>query len=79
MDGGLDERTLSAICRQVYSRYPAVDGVRPRITRQEDRGREQFLLLFKTTVRTDDGMRLPLTVRAVSDEKGKILKLSTSR
>ena len=79
MGGRLAPDALQAVCRRVYRKYPAVDGVRPRVTPQEARGKEQFLVQFRTTARLDDGKKLPITVRAVVNDSGKILKLSSSR
>jgi hypothetical protein len=67
---------LAQICQQVYSQFPEVDGVRPT---QQEQANGQTLLLFKATVTAAGGKRMQRTVRAVVNESGKLLKLTTSR
>jgi hypothetical protein len=66
---------LDSICKQVYHQFPQVNGVTPKVTKQE----ENFLLVFSTKVQTADNRSLPVTVRVVADASGKIIKTSTSR
>ncbi len=67
---------LSQVCQQVYSQFPEVDGVRPT---QQEQASGQTLLIFKASVVTAGGKRIQRTVRAVVNENGKVLKLTTSR
>jgi hypothetical protein len=68
-----------AICRRVYSRYPELQGVRPRVKRQRVQDKERFLLRFEKSVSLPDGGTLPAIVRVVANSSGKILKLTSSR
>ena len=78
MGSKLSKKQVEAICRRVYKRYPDLRGVRPRVKAERARD-DRFQLLFKTTVALPDGPSLPITVRAVADEKGRVLKMTSSR
>lgn len=70
---------ISAICREVFKRYPLVEGVKPTVKRQDIRGQERYLLIFRVKEKASDGASIPISVRAVADHKGKIVKMTTSR
>lgn len=72
----MDKSTLAAICKQVYRRFPEMDGRAPRVKAQGD---DQVLLIFSTTVSSANGHSMAKTVRVVAGANGKILKMSESR
>jgi hypothetical protein len=72
----MDHSLLTSICNQVYRKFPETQGKAPKITTRED---GSVLLVFNARVTTADGKSLPRTVRVVADEKGKIIKMTTSR
>ncbi len=72
----MDKKTLTAICNQVYSRFPEVKGCRPRIQSHGETGQ---ILIFKGQATTADGRNIPRVVRVVVDKNGKINKMTTSR
>jgi hypothetical protein len=78
MGSKLSKSQVDAICRRVYKRFPDLKGVRPRVKPERARD-DRFQLLFKTTVALPDGPSLPITVRAIADENGRVLKLTSSR
>ena len=78
MGSRLSKSQIDAICRRVYKRFPDLKGVRPRVKRERARD-DRFQLLFKTTVALPDGPSLSISVRAVADENGRVLKLTSSR
>lgn len=68
------------ISREVSSSFPEMKGVKPSVSSQGERGgREQYLLVYKGTAELPNGKTMPRVVRVVADEKGKILRMSTSR
>jgi len=71
------EKTLvAAICKQVYRRFPQLDGRQPRVKAQGD---DQVLLIFSTKVTSANGHAMEKTVRVVASTGGKIIKMSESR
>lgn len=76
----MDGHLVDLICNQIYRRFPEVDGARPRVQSQPGNGSSQnYLLIFKGSATTADGKKMPRVVRVVADERGKIVKVTTSR
>lgn len=71
----MDTRTLTAVCRKVYQRFPEVRGCSPSV---QDTG-AQVQLVFKGSAVTADGRSMPRVVRVVATQDGKITKVTTSR
>ncbi|MHB0923238.1 MAG: hypothetical protein ACYC6H_11005 [Bellilinea sp.] len=72
----MDAKTISAVCKQVYRKFPEVNGAKPKVKEQAG---ESFLLIFEGTGTTASGATIKRTVRAVVNANGKITKLTTSR
>jgi hypothetical protein len=72
----MDNHALQSICDQIYSRFPEVKGVRPKVSSYTG---TQVLLIFTGKATTADGKSLSRTVRVVASEDGKIGKVTTSR
>ncbi len=81
---------VDAIARQVYRQFPELKGARPAVQRQNPppgaagnnpavTKKERCGLTFKGSGRTPDGRTLARIVRVVADERGRILKTSTSK
>jgi len=77
----MESKTLSVVCSQIYRRFPEMNGIRPKVQTQDlpDQKGQNYLLVFRTTALTANGKSLPRIVRATVDEKGKIIKVTTSR
>lgn len=76
----MEDRFIEAICNQIYRKFPEVDGVRPKIQSQElPESSPNYLLTFKGSATTANGKRMSRIVRVVATEKGKIVKVTTSR
>ena len=77
----MDAKTIETISRQIYRRFPEVNGIHPKVQPQTSTSQSSstYLLIFKGSATTADGKKLPRIVRATVDEHGKILKVSTSR
>lgn len=71
----MESSAIDRVCQSVYRQFPELKGVRPSVRQSE----ANFLLIFSGKVKTADGKTLPRTVRVTANEKGNVLKLSTSR
>jgi len=72
----MDAKTISAVCKQVYAKFPEVNGAKPKVKPQTE---ETFLMIFEGTGTAANGAAIRRTVRAVVTASGKITKLTTSR
>lgn len=72
----MERKTLESICRQIYSRFPEINGCTPKVRAYPQ---EQSLLIFESKGRSADGHPMPRTVRVVINPSGKIAKVTTSR
>jgi hypothetical protein len=79
MGSTLSKSQVDAICKQVYRRFPELRGTRPRVSAEGRNGRERYVLSFKGTVRASDGASLRVSVRAVADANGRVIKMTSSR
>ena len=79
MPDKLTRKQIDGVCRRVYKRFPELQGVRPRVKPHEQNGTGKVVLLFKSKVRTDDGMSLPISVRVIADDRGKVIKMTSTR
>lgn len=77
----MDSKTLAQVIHQVVQKYPEFNGVMPKIRQlQSVNGEEKrFTLTFHLNVLSSNQKRIPKYVRATVSEKGKILRLSSSR
>ena len=76
--------SIQTVCQRVYTRFPNLRGVRPKVERQQLAGSAdptllRYLLVFKTQSIAADGKTMLFAVRVVADAKGNILKLTTTR
>lgn len=71
----MDNHSISLINQEVYRRFPEFKGRKPNI--QKIAG--NTLLLYKMQVHLPDQKTLNRSVRVVVDERGEIIKMSTSR
>lgn len=81
----MDGKVVESICRQIYRRFPEVAGSKPRVqtqplpTKGAEKPSPNYLLIFRGSAKAEDGRSLARTVRVVTDGRGKILKVTTSR
>jgi|GEM_PF-234534 len=84
----MDPNILKTVIAQVHRRFPELAGAQPKVRRQSPPQSSSaaptptFLLMFHSSVSivSGEGKRsLPRWVRVVVSEKGKILKITTSR
>lgn len=72
----MEAKTLSAVSKQIYAKFPEVRGAKPKVTEYGD---NQYLIIFQGMAMSSNGKPIPRTVRAVVNEEGKIIKTTTSR
>ena len=75
----MDEKTLSAICEQVYHRFPEVKGARPKLQPMSKGPVSQHVLIFSGKAMSEGGKSIQRVVRVVVGDNGKIVKMSTSK
>jgi hypothetical protein len=81
----LSSSQIDTISRQIYRQFPEVRDARPMVQNQSGAksagfgGAEQFLLTFRGSGKVPGGQTINRIVRVVADDRGKVLKVSTSR
>lgn len=80
----MDKKIVASINNKVYRRFPELNGKAPKIQSQNTHVKNAhssptYLFIYSGTVRISGNKIMPRLVRVVVNEKGKILKISTSR
>jgi len=81
----LSSSQIDSISRQMYRQFPEIRDARPMIQNQAGAksagvgGTEQFVLTFRGSGQGPGGKVINRIVRVVADDRGKVLKVSTSR
>ncbi len=80
----MDAKLIEAVSEEVYRRFPEVRGKKAKVRKvASPEGRSigkspTYLLIFQGQAVTANQKSLPYVVRAVVDERGKILKITLS-
>jgi hypothetical protein len=72
----MDAAIKKKVEEQIHKKYPEVAGSHAKVS---PRPNDQYLLVFSGKGKTPDGKTINHTIRVVVDEKGKILKTTSSR
>ncbi len=76
----MNRETVTQVSREVSRKFPEMAGVSPTIRPQgESRGEAQYLLVYKGRAQLPGGRSMSRIVRVVCSERGRIVRLSTSR
>jgi hypothetical protein len=77
----MDRDAIARVTKQVARTFPEMSGARPAVKTQTapSGGHEQYLLTFKGKAPLPGGRELTRIVRVVADDRGQILRISTSR
>ena len=76
----MDQSSINKVSRKVAKQFPEMKGIKPAIRRRSGSGKAQhFELTFKGKVEVPGGRSLRRVVRVVADEKGKVIRMSTSK
>jgi hypothetical protein len=88
MGNMMDPNILKAVVAQIHRRFPEFSGCQPRVRLQDVTQpksvavKPTYLLTFHSTAKAQSASgskTLPRWVRVVVSERGKILKVTTSR
>lgn len=72
----MDPKIIAAVNQTIYSQHPYLNGTSPEVTLLENKN---SLLIYRGEVKTDSAFVLPIILRVVVDQNGKIVKITTSR
>jgi hypothetical protein len=79
----MDSKTISGIKQQIYRQFPEVAGEEPSVKAQASAkspgNSPTYLITFKGRVARPSGPAFNRTVRVVTSNEGRILKVTTSR
>jgi hypothetical protein len=79
----MNSSAVQMVSKEVYRRFPDFSGVKPKVQAQNSPASastdKTYLLIYHLNALLGSGKVLPRWVRIVADERGKILKISTSR
>lgn len=81
----MDSKTISRIAKNVERSFPGVHWKTPRVQHnptpqaKNRSASNTYLLIFSGSAEQGDGRHIPRQVRVVADDKGQILRMSTSR
>ena len=71
----MKQEVLNKVTRTVVRQFPEMGGVRPAVKAQGD----QYLVTFRGSAELPGGKTMKRIVRVVTDDRGHVLKMSTSR
>jgi hypothetical protein len=72
----MDKEILEKVNQQIIAQFPYLTGISPQISQVRE---GLFELKYTGSVLTANGQTLPVVVKVVADDLGKIQKLITSR
>jgi len=79
----LNATQIAAISRQVYRQFPEVRDASPSVQNQPDAksfmGGSRYTLTYRGRGQGPGGKTINRIVRVVADDRGRVLKMSTSR
>jgi hypothetical protein len=76
----MNKEVVKKISKHVYSRFPEMKGSKPKIKQSKIAARDQnYIFTYNTTAQGPGSRTLPRFVRVVVDQRGKIIRMSTSR
>lgn len=80
----MDPKLIKNISAKIYKQFPEMVGVQPKARKQQSSGNNRpvtptYLLTYQIKVSLPTGKSLPRYVRVVVDDRGSILKVTTSR
>ncbi|MBN1536219.1 MAG: hypothetical protein JW908_05765 [Anaerolineales bacterium] len=84
-NSSLSPDIIKSVTNQIHKKYPEFAGVAPKIRRQplpkgtEAANQTLFLFTFNTSARAVSNVTIPRSVRVTVNDKGKIIKITTSR
>lgn len=81
----MDQKIIDRVNQEIYKKFPELDGAKPRIAKtstpksKSDRDSLRYTLTYRRSIKISQTKTIPLVVRVVCSEDGKIQKLSSSK
>jgi hypothetical protein len=81
----MNDKYLKSISTKIYRQFPEVDKSKPKVRRQaghqvkSNSGISTYLITYRGRAKTPDGKSITRIVRVTADDRGKIIKITTSR
>jgi hypothetical protein len=85
----MQPETIKSVSKKIYRRFPEMADVKPKVSKRKapqtnskpatSSPAPTYLLTFQTKVKGPRGENIPRWVRVVTNETGKIIKITTSR
>jgi hypothetical protein len=81
----LSPEIIKSVTNQIQKKYPEFAGVAPKVRRQplpkgaESTNQTLYLFTFNVSAQAADNVTIPRSVRVTVNDKGKIIKITTSR
>jgi hypothetical protein len=79
----MDDKYLQSISSKISRQFPEVAKSKPRVQRQTSQksrsSTSTYLITYRGKAKTADGKSINRIVRVTADDRGKIIKISTSR
>jgi len=73
----MDKAKIEKISRKVRRQFPEMEGVQPTV--RQSGNTEQFILTYKGKAELPGGRSIPRIVRVTADDRGHVLRMSTSK
>jgi hypothetical protein len=71
----MEKDPIAKVTRQVVRTFPEMEGIAPSVRKDAER----FVLTYKGKAEVPGGRMISRIVRVVADERGQIIRISTSR
>lgn len=76
----VDKNAITKINRKVSRQFPEMSGTKPTVSRSEaSNGSFQYQLVYRGQVELPGGKKLKRIVRVTTNNRGRILRMSTSK
>ena len=76
----MDKKIKEKINQKVYRNFPSLSGSKPKVQSQKNKtGSNVYTFIYKGSAISANKKTIPLIVRVVCTNDGKIIKMSTAR
>jgi len=81
----MDSKLVDSISKKIYKQFPEVSGKKPKVRSQasnsgnKSKSTGTYLLTYQGKANVQGGKTINRYIRVVADDRGKIIKISTSR
>lgn len=79
----MNQKLINKISKTVYKKFPELRGSRPMVKQEAQaksmQAEPKFILTYKGVNVDPSGRKFPRNVRVIADQRGEIVRISTSR